>query len=875
MTASMPLAARIVATSCRKPWVVLLLGLALGAAALLYTARNFAITTDTAELLSPNLPWRQHRAAFNQVFPQHVDTILAVIDAETPELADAAASRLAARLEADLSHFRSVRQLEGGPFFEKNGLLLLPLAEVQAATEQLIAAQPILGTLAADPSLRGVMTSLSVILEGIYRGDARLQDVQRTMAALSDTFQAAEEERPAVFSWRRLMSGTAPGTRDARRFVLVHPVLEYAALTPGAAASAAIRNAARDLKLDAAHGVRLRLTGPVPLADEEFETLADNAALMTTAMALALLVILWLAVRSARFVLAIVVTTLLGLVLTAGAGLLAMTRFNLISVAFIPLFVGLGIDFAIQVCVRCRAERLVLPDLEGALVATGAGLGASLALAAAAITAGFFAFLPTNYVGLSELGAISGLGMIIAFALSLTFLPALLVLLRPPGGGANETGFTLLAPVERLLAQHRRRVLWAGAAAAAASAALLPMLQFDFDPLHLRSSRGESMSTLAELLADPDRTPHTIDVLAPSLTEANALARRLTALPEVSRAITLSTFVPTQQEEKLALITDAAMLLAPTLDPVEVQPAPSDLDLVQAMSAAAKELRRVADATDGQPVVDAQHLAAVLERLATGPEGPRATAAHAVLEPLRTLLRQTRTLLQADAVTLDTLPPQLVADWMAKDGRARVLVFPAGGAHSNAELRRFSDAIQSVVPEATGTPIIIRESGDSIVSAFLQAAVLSGFAVIVLLGLVLRRTYDVTLAVAPVLLSGMLTLASCALLGLPLNYANIIALPLLIGVGVAFNIYFVAAWRAGEADLVQSSLMRAVVFSALTTSTAFGALWMSSHPGTASMGRLLMIGLGWELVITLLLRPALLARPARQQGGSPGSARAG
>jgi uncharacterized protein len=226
-------------------------------------------------------------------------------------------------------------------------------------------------------------------------------------------------------------------------------------------------------------------------------------------------------------------------------------------------------------------------------------------------------------------------------------------------------------------------------------------------------------------------------------------------------------------------------------------------------------------------------------------------------------------------VTLDTLPPELVADWMAKDGRARVLVFPAGGAHSNAELRRFSDTIQSVVPEATGTPIIIRESGDSIVSAFLQAAVLSGFAVIVLLGLVLRRTYDVTLAVAPVLLSGMLTLASCALLGLPLNYANIIALPLLIGVGVAFNIYFVAAWRAGEADLVQSSLMRAVVFSALTTSTAFGALWMSSHPGTASMGRLLMIGLGWELAITLLLRPALLARPPRQQGGSPGSAGAG
>jgi len=148
--------------------------------------------------------------------------------------------------------------------------------------------------------------------------------------------------------------------------------------------------------------------------------------------------------------------------------------------------------------------------------------------------------------------------------------------------------------------------------------------------------------------------------------------------------------------------------------------------------------------------------------------------------------------------------------------------------------------------------------------AFLAAAKFTGLsivAIVLLLAFVLRRARDVILTMLPVLLSGLLTFATCAALDLPLNFTNIIALPLLFGVGVAFNIYFVTAWRAGETAMLKSSLMRGVVFSAMTTACAFGALWLSSHPGTASMGRLLMISLGWELLVTVLFRPALLAKP--------------
>ena len=855
--------ARLVAISTRHAWVTVLFAILLAAAALFYTARNFAITTDTAELISTDLEWRKRELAFDAAFPQLDDLILVVIDGATPELADAASQRLATALRGQPALFRSVRQPDGGAFLERNGLLLLPQAEVAEATSQLIRAQPFLGPLALDPSLRGVLGTLSTALEGVGRGDTTLASLQPAMNAFARTFEDVVAGRPAFFSWRSLISDTAATRRETRRVLLVQPVMDFTALQPGAAAGDAIRRIAAEGGMTPAQGVTVRLTGPVPLADEEFATLAEDAELVTGVMLAALIGILWIAVRSGRLVVAILATTLLGLVMTTGLGLLATGRFNLISVAFIPLFVGLGIDFSIQFSIRFLAVRVGRPDAASALAAAGRGVGRGLALSSAAIGLGFFAFLPTSYLGVAELGAIAGLGMIIAFALSVTLLPALLILLGSRDKGMAEPGYPALAPVESWLRRRRKVVLVVGAVTAAVCLALLPWVRFDFNPLHLRSERVESMATLRDLMADPDRSPNSLTLLAPNPEEARALARRLEALPEVGRTVTLTDFVPAAQEEKLALIADAGMFLSPVLEGVDPLPPPSDAELRDSLGRTAAALQAAARQGSGAAEEAAGRLARVLESLRdTGPD-IRARAAEAVVMPLRVVLEQTRALLSASPITLEDLPDDLKADWVARDGRIRVQVFPHPGEEDDASLGRFAAAVQHVTPEATGVPISIRAAGDMIVTAFLQAGLFAGIAITLLLAVVLRRVRDVILTMVPVLLSGLLTLATCAALDLPLNFANIIALPLLFGVGVAFNIYFVMAWRNGETDLLQSSLTRAVVFSALTTATAFGALWLSSHPGTASMGRLLMISLGWELLVTLLFRPALLARPAR------------
>lgn len=854
--------ARLVATTCRHARLTLLIYLALGLAALVFAAGHFSMTSDTTKLISDKASWRRHELAMDAAFPQNSgDLTLVVVDGATPELAEAAAASLAARLESQRNLFLGVDRPDAGAFFEREGLLFLSTPEVQATTDQLVSAQPFLGPLAADPSLRGVMGAISTLAKGITTGNTEAGRVQKPIRSLADTMQRVAAGQQTWFSWQELVAGDSGGLKaPKRRLIVTRPRLDFDALMPGDASSEAIRRAARDLKLDAEHGVRVRLTGSVPLADEEFASLQDRAWLVIGSMLLAVVVMLWLAVKSVRLVAAILFTTLLGLLLTTAAGLGAVGRFNLISVAFIPLFVGLGVDFGIQFSVRFRAERLIHKDLRGALVSAAKHIGGSLALAAAAITLGFLAFLPTDYIGVSELGIISGMGMVIGWVLSITLLPAVILLLKPPPQ-AGAVGSVWMAPVDRFLHERRKLVLWGFVICTVAGVASLPLVTFDFNPLHLKNPQGEAMSTVMEIMADPNETPNTISALSPSLPAADALAARLDKLPEVAQTLTLSSFVPGDQGPKLAAIADAQLLLDPTLNPFDILPPPSDADDVQALRTAAADLRAAAASANARAAPDALRLATSLDALAAGSPALRAAAREALLPPLKVMLDQVRNLLLAEPVTLDNLPADLRADWIARDGRARVQAAPRGNSNDNGTLERFSKAVLRVAPDASGPPISIQGAGQTISRAFIQAAVLSLIAISLLLLFVLRSLREVAFTLAPIIVAGFLTLGTCVLIGPPINFANIIAFPLLFGVGVAFHIYFVMAWRHGARDLLQSSLARGVFFSALTTGAAFGSLMFSTHPGTASMGKILMISLVWTLVAALLFEPALLGPP--------------
>jgi hopanoid biosynthesis associated RND transporter like protein HpnN len=408
--------------------------------------------------------------------------------------------------------------------------------------------------------------------------------------------------------------------------------------------------------------------------------------------------------------------------------------------------------------------------------------------------------------------------------------------------------------------RHRIAIIVGTAVISLGGLPLLYYLQFDFNPNNLRSPKVESMATYLDLRNDPTTGTNGINVLAPSLADSKTVAERLAKVPEVDRVLTLDTFVPTDQSEKLAAIDQAAKTLEPAFKATP-RAAPTDAEAVAALNRGADALTRAAGDQSGPGADAAKRLAAALTTIANGSEELRERSAFALVSPLKTSLEGLQSSLQAQMITEENLPSDIKGDWLVPDGRTLVVVHPKGDPNDNEVLRQFARAVLAAEPSANGGPISILESSRTIVRAFIEAGIWAFVSIAILLWIVLRRFTDVWLTLIPLLLAGVVTLEICVLIGLKLNFANIIALPVLLGIGVAFKIYYIMAWRAGHTGLLQSALTRAVIFSALTTATAFGSLWLSSHPGTSSMGKLLALSLVCTLAAAVLFQPVLMGPP--------------
>src|SRR5579863_6798228 len=854
---------RLVAWSVRYPVWVIVFSLLLAVVSGHYVVNHFKINTDVSQLIETDETWTALGDATDKAFPQRGQTILVVVEAGAPEFADAAANELTAALRKQPNEFAAVSQPSGGPFFERNGLLFLSPKELEDTTSQLVKAKPLINTLAKDPSLTGLADTLTTaLLLPLQLGQVQLGDMANLLNKSATTLDGVLGGKFSVLSWRGLVDKDQ-AKQPAYAFITVQPVVDYGALEAGARGSEAVRTTATVLNLSGRYGAQVRLTGEQPLADEEFASVEQGALVNAIATFLVVLMILWLALRSGKLIVAVFITLFVGLAITAALGLLMVNSLNMISVAFMVLFVGLGVDFGIQFGVKYREARFNDDDLNRALIRTAHEVGIPLTLAATAVAASFFSFLPTAYRGVSELGLIAGVGMFVAYFTNMTLLPALIKLFKP-AGEKGSPGFPRLAPVDDYLDRNRKPVLIGTLVVIVGALPLLLHLHFDFNPLHLKDPHSESMATLLALKDSPEAGVNDVTVLAPSLAAADQTAARLSKLPEVGRITTLSSFIPSDQPQKLELIDAAAQELTPALTQPGA-PAANDTLRVAALKRAANQLSLAADDHPGPGAAEAKHLSEALTKLAAADSATRDRAETAIAEPLRVALRQLQLLLEPEHITRDNLPPGLVRDWVAPDGRALVNISPkvSPGVDPNDDtmLRRFANAVKQAEPSAIGGPISILHSANTIIEAFAQAALWAVLSIALLLWLTLRRFGDVLRTLIPLLVSAVVTLELCVVFHMPLNFANIIALPLMLGVGVAFKIYFVMAWRAGRTSLLQSSLTHAVMLSAATTATAFGSLWLSHHPGTASMGRLLALSLSCTLIGAVVFQPVLMGKP--------------
>ena len=858
----MRLCGRWVSFVSQRAWTVLVVSLGLSALALWYAAANLSMNSDPATLVSEEEPFRQNSERFKRLFPELDDVALVVVRGGSGLESESAALAYAERLRAEEEFFVSVYVPGTGPFFERYGLLYLDVEDLSETVNNLAEAQPALAKLASDPSLRGVFDTLDLGLDAISRGEdlpVSYAELIEQVAKVADATGTGDGEEGLDLAPNML--GGYAGTDI--RLIVVEPVMDYSIALPPRAAIERMRALEAEMRDEGAipDDVSVRLTGDVVLHYDEMMAIRDGVSIAGAVSLVLLMVILGFGMRSGRLIFASYSTLFVGFAWSAAWAMFSVGGLNTLSAAVAVLFIGLGIDHAIHFCLRYReACAEGMPNRE-ALSVTTSSVGIAIMICGLSSAIGFFAFIPTDYLGFAELGIIAGGAMVMALIASLTVLPALLTITRAARRRRQLSSGSLFA--HGLIEDHGSRIAVGLLVVCLLSVFIAREADFDFSTLALKNPDAESVTTLEELDEEEIVTDYTAVVIADNLEEAEALAQRLEALPEVSQAITPYSFVPKEQELKLEILEEATSFLWPALNPMFMAEPPSDGELVEDARDLLDEVRaartEVQTSEMGSALAQLEH---ALDDILSQPDPlPRLRRLEELLvEQTDAQLERLRKALEAELVAYETLPKDMLDREIAVTGEVRVSVIPEEDIKDLESLRRFVEALKSVAPEATGRPVTEAGVGKIVVDSFIEAAIIATIAIFFFLWALIRRLSDVVIVMLPLAFAFSLTAATTVLLNMPFNFANVIVLPLLLGFGVDSGIHLVhrRRYEASVGEVMHSSTPRAVALSAMTTIGSFGALALSPHWGTATMGILLSFGMTYIVLCTVILLPALM-----------------
>jgi hopanoid biosynthesis associated RND transporter like protein HpnN len=856
-----------------------ILGLIAGltVALFVFAALNLGINSDNASMIAEHLPARQNYLAFTESFPNIENVILVVIDGETPELARHAVNTLEDTLKKRGDIVRDVYVPGSGEFFEKHGLLYRDVDDLDDFATQMAQVQPILAALERDPTVANLASLIEYAIEEREGAAGNLTELSTLLDRVGDATVEAYQEFPLAISWEEILLRGSNIETVTRWVLVVDPVLDFDSLFSASKPMAEIRRLASEAELDPDHGIRVRLTGNPVLNYEEMTGLMWDIGLGGVITFFFVILVLWRALHSFRLVIAAVTTLLVGLIWTGAFAAAAVGALNLISIAFGILFIGLGVDFTIHIGMAYAdafRNDPVGPEAHSrALDFAIRKVGSSLIICTITTATGFYVFIPTDNLGVAELGLIAGTGMILNLILTTTLFPSLL------------STFCRLDP-ERDLGRSMsfENAWWAGLTEKPKLVAFVALvlfgvgtwqamqIQFDANVIRMRDPETESVQVFNEMLVEAGRrSPWPMDAIAKDLESATRLARELEKLEVVDFAISLADYVPADQEEKLEILQDIGFMLDVPRGRAENRELPS----IQAQIQALTSLRDVLNdpSLEGDDRLLAKSMRGLRESLdaflARAEDDAQVDDALARLEDsllggLTGQLDRLREATFVDAIDLADLPSQLRKRMLTEDGRARVQIFPSEVLIEEVAFTRFARDVQAVVPSATGLPMNMIAFADATRDSFREALAYALSLISTFLFLLWRRPRPVLLVLAPLLLSNILTVGVMAMAGIAFNFANVVVIPLLLGIGVDSGIHLVHRAEAHAADahsgnLLSSTTARAVFYSALTTTASFGTLALSSHRGVASLGVVLSIGMTLTVMSNLIVLPALLA----------------
>lgn len=847
-------------TSVRHGVTTVLVFALLAAASTAIAVRDLAVDTNPDQMISRTLPFRVGHFDLRKAFPALMNTFVVVIDAKTGDEGLDAARAVARAFAARPDLYDKVYAPGTGKFFEDYGLLYLPRAEVGKMVDNIGQAAPLLDILAQQPNIAGMADLVGGMAQAAGMG-AVPAGMARILTAADTTLAAELSGKRKPLDWEAL-AGNESEDLPKRWYVLASPRLDYSKLDASAGPYNEARRVVSDPAIARNGEVKLHLTGEAAMNAEEFHAVIAGATAAGLASLVLVSVIVFFGLPLLRLNVAALALLVLGFLINAGFATIAVGHLNMISVAFAVLFIGLGVDYAVHVILRFCEEVRTGFALEDAVRRAADSAGPALALCTATTAVAFLSFTPTAFAGMAQLGVIAAAGTVIAFIGSLSLVPAILSFMPSVVPALRAKPPRAWTGIRRITGALRLPVTVAVIALAVVSIFLLQDVRFNGDPVDLKDPRSASVVMFKKLMDENPALTFSGELLIGPHQDAAKEKKRLTALPEVSEVTSLDSYFPHDQTAKLKLLAGLRQQLPPKIAPL------GGLD-GEALATALDRLGQTAAHLAQMPGAPADlrkaagDLARRIDSFRHKEKGnPQALSRldKAWFANFPATMQRLILLASAAPVTANNIDPALRDRFIAPDGRQRLEVVPSGDMRKTAQLDRFVDAVTRVAPATVGPPVEIVGSARAVADAMTRAVIFALALVVIAVTPVLRRPLDIALVLAPLLLAALLLCGYTVVFHAPFNFANVIVLPLLLGLGVDSSIHYVMRAREHHEDhIVDTSTPRAVLVSALTTIGSFGTLWLSPHRGMASMGELLTIAIIVTLITTLVVLPQLIA----------------
>ncbi|MBL1141040.1 MAG: MMPL family transporter [Proteobacteria bacterium] len=817
-----------------------------------YIKDNLGVSTDTTDMLSEDLAWRKLDIEYEKEFPQFTDNLLIVIESDTPDQSTDTAIKLHSALKNNPLLISDIYYPNQLPYFRQSAFLFLDTIELQDLADQLATIQPFLGTLLADKNLRGLFAMLSDAIE--FKQDGEEIDLKPLLLEINRAF---EDEKYNV-SWQRLMSTDKESKSIYREFIVLRTLESDKEFLPGEDVIRHVSATINSLDLDNDR-VKIRITGGTALSYEELKSVsnANIQAIFISFILVALILLIGLG--SVWLVTASIITLFFGLIATTAFAALTVGELNLISVAFAVLYIGLGIDFTIHLALRYREQAISTDKDTNALQLAISLIFRSLILCAITTAIGFYSFIPTDYQGVAELGWIAGSGMFISILFTLSLLPALLSLkpYQPRNNSYNNTQNTLLITLSTLPYKYSKQILLFTLIILIGFMTQLHKVNFDVNTLNLQDPENESVQTYRDLIKDSDTSPWSSILLKQNRNDVIAAIPELEQLDLVDEVIWFEDLLPADQDEKLFIIDEMNLFMG-VLSTEESH----DINNENRINTLKKLKSQLDTFSDPELNAETDKLNTNISTLLNNnPDETRLLALEKrMLSNLDGRIHALNEALNAESVELNDIPLEVRERWISPK-HFKIEIIPKEDLNDNEAMKRFVTQLQSYDQSVIGSPIINIEAGGAVITAFKTAFSYALIAIALLLIFLVKHKVDAVIILVSVLVGAVFTFGFMLIFNIPLNFANIIGLPLLLGIGVDSGIHISDRFRQEQGsnkNIFMTSSSRGVIVSSLTTICSIGNLAFSSHTGTASMGLLLTLGLASMMISTMMILPAFL-----------------